>query len=78
MEDKRNIEVTNRIFEILNSVKGFEAAVSNCRNGKILTRYNGVSFIIDISPIFNDNDRGKIEENKTFSEVVRNNSYMLK
>lgn len=42
--DRRNIAITNKMTEILNNVKGFEAAMSNPKQGKMLVRHNGVTF----------------------------------
>ena len=53
--DDRNYEITNKLTDVLNNVKGFDAAMSNPRQGKILVRYNDISFYITIEPVFNDN-----------------------
>ena len=37
--DERKYNVTNKIFEILNNVKGFDVAMTNPRKGKIIVRY---------------------------------------
>ena len=67
--DNRNYEITNRMTEVLNNVKGFDAAMSNPRQGKILVRYNGISFYVTIEPVFNDNAEGKEADSKPFDEV---------
>ena len=76
--DNRNYDVTNKIFEVLNNVKGFDVAMSNPRNGKIMARYNSVSFYINIEPVFNDNEEGKKADNKPFDEIVKNHRYIWK
>ena len=76
--DNRNYDVTNKIFEVLNNVKGFDVAMSNPRNGKIMARYNGVSFYINIEPVFNDNEEGKKADNKPFDEIIKNHRYIWK
>lgn len=53
--DRRNIAITNKMTEILNNVKGFEAAMSNPKQGKMLVRHNGVTFYVTVEPVFNDN-----------------------
>ena len=50
--DNRNYDVTNKIFEVLDNVKGFDVAMSNPRKGRIIARYNGISFCVTIEPIF--------------------------
>lgn len=46
--DDRNYEITNKLNDVLNNVKGFDVAMSNPRQGKMLVRYNGISFYITI------------------------------
>lgn len=76
--DDRNYNVTNKIFEVLNNVKGFDVATGNPRKGTIITRYDGVSFYINIEPIFNDNVEGREADNKPFDEVVKNHSWVFR
>ena len=74
--DNRNYDVTNKIFKVLDSVKGFDVAMSNPREGRIIARYNGVSFYVTIEPIFNDNADGREADNKPFEEVVKNHEWI--
>ena len=53
--DDRNYNVTHKVFEVLNNVKGFDVAMENPRKGKIIARYEGVSFYINIEPKLNKN-----------------------
>ena len=76
--DNRNHAVTNRIFDVLNNVKGFDVAMSNPREGKIIVRHEGISFYITIDPIFNDNEEGKKADSKSFEEIVKNHSWIFK
>lgn len=76
--DNRNHDITNRITEVLNSVKGFDAAMSNPRQGKILVRHNGISFYVNIEPVFNDTTEGKEADSKPFEEVVKTHSWIWK
>ena len=82
MEDKsmdnRNYDVTNKIFEVLDNVKGFDVAMSNPREGKIIARHNGISFYVTIEPIFNDNAEGREADNKPFEEVVKTHKWIWK
>lgn len=73
--DNRNYDVTNKVFEVLNNVKGFDVALSNPKEGKIIARHNGISFYVTIEPIFNDSKYGREAENKPFEEVVRTHRY---
>lgn len=73
--DNRNYNVTNKIFEILDNVKGFDVAMSDPRKGKIIMRYDGVSFYMDIQPIFDDTDGGKKADSKSFDEIVKDCIY---
>lgn len=69
--DNRNYEITNRVNDVLNNVKEFDAAISNPRQDKMLVRYNGISFYITIEPVFNDNTEGKKADSKPFEAVVK-------
>ena len=76
--DDRNYNITNKVFEILNNVKGFDVAMSNPRTGKILVRHEGTSFCMTIEPIFNDNEEGREADSKSFKDVVRDHLWMFK
>ena len=74
MYDDRNYDVTNKIFSILNEVKGFDVGFSNPRMGKIIVRYKDTDFYMDIKPIYPD--LGKPNE-KSFEEVMRENHHIF-
>lgn len=74
--DNRNIDITNIMNEVLNNLKGFDAATTNPREGIILVRYNGTTFYVTIEPMFNDNEKGKEADNKPFEEIVRSHSFI--
>lgn len=74
--DDRNYEITNKLNDVLNNVKGFDAAMSNPRQGKMLVRYNGISFYITIEPVFNDNIEGKKADSKSFEEVIKTHNWI--
>lgn len=74
--DDRNYDITIKITEVLNNVKGFDAAMSNPRSGKLLVRHNGTSFYVTIEPVFNDNAEGKETDSKPFDEIVKNHSWI--
>lgn len=76
--DDRNYNITNKVFEILNNVKGFDVAMSNPRAGKILVKYEGVSFYMTIEPIFNNNEEGKEVECRPFEEIVKSLSWVFR
>lgn len=76
--DNRNYNVTNKVFEVLNNVKGFDVAMSNPRAGVIIMKYEGVNFFVNIDPIFNDNEEGKIAEDTPFEDVVKFHSWVFK
>ena len=50
--------------------------MSNPREGKIIARYNGISFYVTIEPIFNDNAEGREADNEPFEEVVRTHKWI--
>lgn len=76
--DDRNYEITNKLNDVLNNVKGFDAAMSNPRQGKMLVRYNGISFYITIEPVFNDDTEGEKADSKPFKEVVKTHNWIWK
>ena len=77
MSDK-NYDITNKIFNVLNDVKGFDVAMSNPRKGVLIARYKGESFYINIDPIFNDNEAGKEADNRPFEEIVKTHSFVFR
>lgn len=76
--DDRNYNVTNKVFEILNNVEGFDVAMSNPRKGRIIVRHNGISFYMNIEPVFNDNEEGREADNKSFEEIVKSHSWIFR
>nr|DAT91217.1 MAG TPA: hypothetical protein [Caudoviricetes sp.] len=76
--DNRNSNITHKIFDVLNNIKGFEVAMGNSATGKLIVNYKGINFSVVIDPIFNDNEDGRMEDNKPFEEVVKKHSYLLK
>jgi len=52
--------------------------MSNPRKGTIIVRHEGVSFCMNIEPIFNDNDEGKEADNKPFEEIVKKHNYLFR
>ena len=76
--DERKYNVTNKIFEVLNNVKGFDVAMTNPRKGKIIVRYEGVSFYMNIEPIFNDNDAGKEMDSKPFEYIAETHKWVFR
>lgn len=75
--DDRNYNVTNKVFQVLNNVKGFDVAMSNPRKGKILVRHDGISYYMTIEPIFNDNEEGRKADSKSFKEIAKSHSWIF-
>ena len=76
--DRRNASIINKMTEVLNHVKGFEAAMTNPQKGKMLVRHNGVSFYVTVEPIFNDNAEGEKADNRPFEEIVKTHNWIFK
>ena len=74
MEDKRKFNVTNKVFEVLNNVKGFDVAMSNPKKGMLIVKHEGISFYVSIEPIFNDNAAGRELDSRSFEDIVRTHS----
>lgn len=76
--DSRNHDVTNKIFDVLNNVKGFDVAMGNPKNGRIMARYNGITFYVNIEPVFNDTPEGRDADTKSFDEIVKTHQWALR
>lgn len=76
--DNRNHDVTNKMFEVLNNVKGFDVASRNPKTGKLLIRHNNINFYVTIEPVYNDNEEGKKRETEPFDETVRSHSWIFR
>lgn len=75
MGDTRNFNATNKIFEVLKNIKGFDIAMNDPNTGKLIVRYNGDSFYLTLSPIYNSNDD---EKDLSFSDVINSHTYAFK
>ena len=76
--DKRNGEITNKIFEILNNIKGFDVAMANPNNGIIIAKYNNINYYISVDPIFNDNEEGDKANAEPFERIVKTHSHVFR
>lgn len=73
MTDDRNYEVTNAVYDTLNRTKGFDVGMSNPSKGRIIVRHNNTDYLLEVSPIYNDSEKGK----QPFSDIMRENSFMF-
>lgn len=78
MNDKRNINVTNKLFQVINNVKGFNAAMGNPQKGVIIVQYEGTTFTLQVEPVYEDTPEGQAAENRPFMDIVHENKYMFK
>jgi dihydrodipicolinate synthase/N-acetylneuraminate lyase len=76
--DDRNYDITNKVYDVLNNVKGFDVAMSNPRAGKIIVKHKGLNFYMTIEPIFSDTDEEKRKEKKPFEEITKTHSFIFK
>lgn len=76
--DRRNCDVTQKIFYVLNDVKGFEVAMGNPRTGRLILNYNGTNFTVELDPMFTDTAIGNAMDKKPFTEIVSHYEYLLK
>ncbi len=76
--DNRKYDTTNKIFAILNEVKGFDVAMQNPSQGVIIVKHNGVSFYLSLDPIFNDNEEGRKAEETSFDDIVKFHKWVFK
>ena len=76
--DKRNGKITNKIFEILNNIKGFDVAMSNPNNGIIIAKYNNINYYISVDPIFNDNEEGDKANAEPFEIIVKTHGHVFR
>lgn len=75
--DRRNCDVTQKVFYVLNDVKGFEVATGSPYTGKLLINYKGVNFIVSIKPLFESNVEDENEANKPFMEIHKEYGHLL-
>lgn len=75
--DRRNRDVTQRIFYVLNDVKGFEVATGSPYIGKLLINYGGVNFIASIEPLFESNLEDENEASKSLMEILEEHKHIL-
>ena len=76
--DKRNGKITNKIFEILNNIKGFDVAMSNPNNGIIIAKYDNINYYISVDPIFNDNEEGREMDSKPFEYIAETHKWVFR
>ncbi len=77
MSDNRNYGISNKIYEILNQIKGFDVAMGNPADGKILVKYDNIYFELSIKPCYSEED-DKEFKSRPFAEMVRANQFMFK
>ena len=74
--DDRNYEVTCKVAEILNNIKGFDVALGAPRNGNIIIKYNNTNYLLNISPLYTE-DGDEKRQNVAFEDICRENKYLL-
>ena len=74
----RNYNITTKVCGVLNDIKGFEVAMNNPKKGKLIAKYEGVSFCVSIEPLFNDNEAGRAADSKPFEEIVKDHAYIFR
>lgn len=80
--DNRNTHITNIMNDVLNNLKGFDAATTNPREGIILVRYNGTTFCVTIEPVLKDyfmydNEEKGIEALEIIGDVLNEHDKQL-
>lgn len=74
--DKRNMNITSKVFNVLNNVKGFDVAMGNPQKGVIIARHEGINFYINIEPIFTDTDEGRAADAEPFEKIVKTHEWV--
>lgn len=62
----------NTIFETLNARKGFDVAMANPRSGRLIIKHNGISFFLEITPIYKEG----VKEDSFHNTVIENMTYL--
>ena len=75
-KDKRNVEITNKVYQVLNEVKGFDVAMGDPHNGKVLARFGDDNFVITIEPAYHEEDKDRAP--KDIHEFADNMKYILR
>ena len=74
--DDRNYDVTIKVGDVLNDIKGFEIARGEPRTGNMIIRYKGTSYLLNISPLLKE-EVEKDYKDADFHEIVDKFSYLL-
>ena len=75
-EDNRNYNVTIKVAEVLDLVKGFDVARGTPRSGKIIIRYEDVNYILNIVPLYTEDGDNKVR-NLPFETIAQQNAHLL-
>ena len=73
MRDERNVKMVQELSKVLNMMKGFDAAYSNPDKGVMLVRHEGRSYMVEVSPLYNEDS---VEADKDFLQVCEENKYL--
>lgn len=76
-ESDKNYEITVRVREVLNEIKGFEVASGAPRTGRLIVRFTDRSgktddFLMELSPLY------KTPTDKDFQKVVNEHDYLIR
>lgn len=74
--DDRKYDITNKVYEVLDDIKGFEIARGEPRTGNMIVRYKDTNYLLNISPLFKE-DYDKDYKDADFHEIVDKFSYLL-
>lgn len=66
-----NYNLITDIASKLSVMKGYEAAYSNPRKGKLLVNKDGVNYIVEVTPLLQDNDLSLFEVMDKISYVFK-------
>lgn len=75
-ENDKNYEITIKVREVLNEIKGFEVASGAPRTGRLIVRFTDRSgnvgdFLMELSPLY------KTPTDKDFLQVVNEHDYLI-
>jgi len=74
--DDRKYDITNKVYEVLDDIKGFEIARGEPRTGNMIIRYKGNLYLLELSPLLKE-EFEKDYKDADLADIATEFSYVL-